>query len=340
MESEATQRSAQNPSESPPTVARLRKGDRVRRLVLLVETSNFKQTRNQKYFIQMSLRDRTAAIRAVRWEATEELYRSFTVDDFVRVDGRVEEFQQSPQLIVDAIEKVPAEGVDFGDFLPTTPKDIGELTAALREAVQSVRRPPLRALLESLLDDPEVFSALTRCPAGKSLHHAYIGGLLEHIVSLIGLGRLVASSYPTLDADLLVAAAVLHDIGKIRELSYKRNFSYTSEGQLLGHLALGIELVREKASAIADFPEKLLLEILHIIASHHGVPEYGALKVPMTREAIVFHYLDNLDAKMSTFDTVEQEIEQLGADPAPGDGGRWSDYRPFLGRKLFFPDRE
>jgi len=310
----------------------------VRGTVFLVETSNFKQTRNQKFFIQLNLRDRTGSIRAVRWEATEDLYRSFSVDDFVLVDGRVEEFQQHPQLIVDSISRVEAEGIDFGDFLPISNRDLDEMLAELRREVEAVERTPLRQLLIRLLDDRETASGLSRCPAGKSLHHAWVGGLLEHILSLIALGKSVAALYPALDRDLLVAAAIIHDLGKIRELSYTTNFSYTEEGQLLGHIAIGMSIVREKAATIEGFPPALLLELEHLIASHHGIPEYGALKLPMTREAIVFHYLDNLDAKLASFDSIEAEFEQFSGEATPS--GRWSDYKPHLGRRLFFPKRD
>ena len=331
-------------------VRELRRGDRVEGLVLLVETSNFKQTRNQKYFIQMSLRDRTGAIRAIRWEADEKLYNSFSVDDFVRVDGRVEEFQQNPQLIVDRVERVESRHVDFDDFLPTSARDIDEMEAELRSAIATVECPPLRALLERFVAEPEVLRGLRNCPAGKALHHAYIGGLLEHILSLIGLARRLAEQYPRLSRDLLIASCLLHDIGKLEELSYTRNFSYTDAGQLIGHVGLGLMMVDREARLVPDFPPGLLLELEHIIASHHGLLEYGALKQPMTPEAVAFHYLDNLDSKMATLASAEDELAAFGAGAAGdgsagadgserGTGGRWSDYKPHLGRKLYFPGR-
>ena len=325
-----------NPTPSQPAtqrVADLRKGDRVRGAVYLVEVSNFKQTRNQKYFLQLVLRDATGSLRAVRWEATEELYRSFGVDDFVRVDGRVEEFQGNRQLVVDRIEREEADTIDYSQFLPACPRPVEELELELRQAIGEMRRPELKALLLAILDDPAVHPGLLRCPAGKSLHHAYVGGLLDHICSLISAARELCRHYGQLDRDILYAAAVLHDIGKIEELSYSTNFSYTDIGQLVGHIGIGISLVREKARAIDGFPPDLLLELLHIIASHHGIPEHGALKRPMTAEAIAFEHLDSLDAKLSTLEIVERELP-----PDEGsDGPRWSDYKPHLERKIFFP---
>jgi 3'-5' exoribonuclease len=342
------------PQTSPPApaaprvrlVCDLRKGDKITGTVLLVEASNFKQTRNQKYFIQMSLRDRTGSIKAIRWEATPELYASFAVDDFVRVNGRVEEFQQQLQLIVDGLERVLPESVDFSHFLPVSNRPPAEMERELHAGIAEVQDPHLRALLRTIVEDPEIRPGLLRCPAGKSLHHAYVGGLLEHILSLMGAVRMISQIYPQLNRDLLLASTVLHDIGKVHELSYTRNFSYTDSGQLLGHIALGLLLVAEKARAIPGFPKDLLLQIEHVIISHHGQPEHGALKPPMTPEAIAFHYLDNLDAKLGTLSSMEKELDLFGNGqesdaelPAqrPPEGGRWTDFKPHLGRKIFFP---
>lgn len=318
-------------------VADLRRGDRIDAGVFLVEASNFKQTRNQKYFIQMVLRDASGAIKAIRWEATSELYGSFRADDFIRITGRVEEFQGNPQIIVDQLERVAPESVDFSDFLPVSRRSVEEMEEELRRAIAEVRRPVLREFLRSIVEDPRIRPGLLQCPAGKTLHHAWVGGLLEHIVSLMGLARNVCAHYPRLDRDLLYTAALVHDLGKVQELSWTRNFGYTDRGQLVGHIGLGLVLIAEKAKEIDAFPEELLIRIQHIVASHHGLPEYGALKLPMTVEATVFHYLDNLDAKITSLATMEEE---LPADcEAGGDGGRWSDYKPHLGRKYYFPAR-
>jgi len=312
----------------------LRKGQRLDQ-VFLVENSNFKQTRNGKYFIQMELRDGTGSIKAIRWEASQELFESFGVDDFVRVAGRVEEFQQHLQIIVDEMEKVDLDGVELSDFLPQTSREIPRMQEELRAIIGDVQNPFLRRLLNDFLDDPEVHGGLTRCPAGKSLHHAYIGGLLEHIISVASAARRIAPNYPQLDCDLLVAGALLHDIGKLREISYARSFRYTDLGQLVGHIPVGIAWVEEKARGIPDFPRDLLIHIQHIIASHHGLPEHGAVKPPMTAEAITFHFLDDLDAKLSSLDTIQKE-QNLGGSPDT----RWSMWNPALGRRLFFPGKE
>ena len=326
-------------SNSPQWIANLRKGDQVNAATYLVEFSNFKQTRNQKYFIQMSLRDKTGSLRSIKWDADEALYTSFSVDDFVRVNGRVEEYQNNRQIIVDHIEKLPSRDIAYEDFLPASHRDLEEMVSELRGIIESLGNVHLKGLLQEFISDDEILFALSRCPAGKSLHHAFIGGLLEHILSLCKLAGHLASNYSRLNLDMLLAGCILHDIGKCRELSFKKNFSYTDEGQLIGHIGIGLLMINEKAGKLPDFPADLLLQLQHIIASHHGLLEYGALKRPMTPEAIAFHYLDNLDSKMGTLDTIENEMSANLQARSPG-SATWSDYKPHLERKLFFPGKE
>lgn len=324
--------------ENPPTPAketvhrvdRLSRGDRVQQ-VFLVQSSNFKQTRNGSFFIQAELRDRTAAVKAIRWEADRALFESFGADDFVRVTGRVEEFQQHPQIIIDQIDKVDDSEVNLEAFLPVSEFDIPTMEAELREIIAGIENTHIRQLLDAFLADEEALQGLRKCPAGKALHHAAVGGLLEHVLSLARAANLICQNYPRLDRDVLLAGVVLHDIGKIRELSYSRNFKYTNVGQLVGHIAIGIAWVEQMASGIQNFPRDLLEHILHLIASHHGEAEFGAIKEPMTEEALTLHHLDNLDAKLDIFKRVERE-QQLG-----GDGEKWSVYHPAMGRRLYFP---
>ena len=315
-------------------VASLRKGDRIDGGVLLVEASNFKQTRDRKYFIQLVLRDRTGSVRAVRWEATEDLYSSFGSGDFVRLTGRVEEFQQNLQVVVDEVEKVAAETVNVDDFLPVSKRSSEEMERELEQHVAAIRDTHLRDLITLFLADPEIHAGLLRCPAGKTMHHAYVGGLLEHTLSLMSAAKLLTKNYPRLNVDLLVAAAFLHDIGKIRELCYMSSFGYSDRGQLVGHIGIGLVMMAEKIDLISDFPYETRVHLEHIIASHHGLPEHGALKVPMTPEAIAFHFLDNLDAKMAMLEALEGE---LPAEAATVGEGRWTDYKPTLGQKIYFP---
>ena len=313
----------------------MRKGDRINGTVLLVQDSNFKQTRDGKYFIQMVLRDRSGSVRAVRWEASHELFASFSSADFVRITGRVEEFQQNLQVVVDKITKVSPADVELADFLPTSSRPAAEMERELLEHIAAMTDPHLRDLLVAIAENPEIRPQLLRCPAGKTLHHAYIGGLLEHILSLVNASKLIAKNYPRLNVDLLVAASVIHDLGKVRELSYDRAFGYTDQGQLVGHIGLGLLMLTEAAKSLPDFPQEHLVHLEHIIASHHGELQFGALKVPMTPEAIAFHFLDNMDAKMAMVEDLERELPPQRNDKP--DEARWTEFKPALGRRIYFP---
>ncbi|HVR73570.1 MAG TPA: HD domain-containing protein, partial [Planctomycetota bacterium] len=219
--------------------------------------------------------------------------------------------------------------------LPVSERSSEDMERELMENIASLKDPHLKALLLCFMEDRELREGLRRCPAGKALHHAYIGGLIEHILSLMGAAKLLARHYSRLNGDILVAAAFLHDIGKVKELSFTRAFNYTDEGQLIGHIGLGLCLLHEKARSVPGLPPDVLLQLEHILASHHGLPEHGALKYPMTPEAIAFHYLDNLDAKLATLDALEKELRLSGA--ATDQDRRWTDYKPALGRRIFFP---
>jgi 3'-5' exoribonuclease len=326
---------ASGPCATRTPVAQLRKGDKISRGIYLVETANFKQTRNNKFFIQLSLRDRTGSIKAILWEATQELFDSFSTEDFLRIDGRVEEFQQNLQIVVDGLQPVADDSVDFEEFLPVSARNPSDMARELEATIASMSDPHLKALMLAFWEDPEIRRGILRCPAGKVLHHACIGGLLEHILSLMGAAKLIARNYPRLNADMLLAAAFFHDIGKIRELSYSRAFNYTDVGQLVGHMGIGLVMLEEKAKLLPGLPREVLLHLEHIVASHHGLPEHGAMKPPMTPEAIAFHYLDNLDAKLAMVESLARELEVQG--DAASEERRWTDFKPALGRRIFFP---
>jgi 3'-5' exoribonuclease len=196
----------------------------------------------------------------------------------------------------------------------------------LESVVGSIGNEHIRGLLERILSDPEIAARYKLAPAAKSLHHAYLGGLLEHVLSLCRLARLVLQNYPSLDPDLVLAGAVLHDLGKIHELSYSRSFGYTSEGQLLGHMIIELEIVHKTLAGMPDFPRPLQTLLEHIIISHHGQYEFGSPKLPMFREALLFHYLDDLDSKLQNIDTILKRDAVMG--------GEWTRYSPSLGRTI------
>lgn len=324
---------SQEDRPSPPVklVSELKKGDRVDQ-VFLVENSNFKQTRNNKYFIQTDLRDRTGSLKGIRWEADRALFESFQPDDFIHVAGRVEEFQQNLQVIIDRLRRVDDDAIDIAAFLPVTEHDIDAMFQALLDRVDAMENPHLQALIRSFLLDEELAPRIRQCPAGKVLHHATIGGLLEHINSLMRSADLIAPNYPQIDLDLLITGVILHDLGKVAELSYSRSFKYTDVGQLVGHIALGIAWTLERARKIEGFPRPLLHQVLHLIASHHGEAQYGAVKEPTTMEAVLLHYLDNIDAKLDMMQTTRRQ-QNLGAES----GEHWSNFHPAFNRRLYFP---
>ena len=279
----------------------------------LVCDKEIRATRDGKPFLRLELGDRTGTIEARMWENFEEAAATIDRDDFVKVQARVEIYRNKTQLAVDRLRRAEPSEIDPADYFPHTAEDIEKLYGQLREFVASVGSPWLRRLLHTVVEDPEIAPKLKRAPAAKMMHHAYLGGLLEHIVSLCGLCRAVAARYPEADADLLLTGAILHDVGKIYELSYERSFGYTTEGHLLGHIVIELELITKKMDAIESFPAHLKTLVQHLLISHHGQYMFGSPKLPMFREAVMLHYLDDFDSKMgamrATFSADKAEEE-------------------------------
>ena len=300
--------------------------------VYLVADKQLRANRNGDLYLQVELRDKTGIISSRLWNASEALYRSFSDGDFVTVVGKVQLFQGAPQMIMSSISRAVRQHLDLSDYLQQTPRDRDKLLARMKEILFGIGNPPLRALMECFLIDEELVDQLITAPAGIRNHHAYIGGLAEHIVNLLETVDRIGDLYLAVDRDLLLAGIFLHDLGKVRELSYRTAFRYTDEGQLLGHLIIGVEMLTEKARQTEEltgepFPNELLLRLKHMIVSHHGSYEYGSPKLPMTPEAIALHHLDNLDAKVHNFD------QQISNDP--NKDSAWTSYDPSQGRKLF-----
>lgn len=283
-----------------------------------------------KPYLRLALGDRTGVVEARMWEDFERVAEEVARNDFVKVQGRVEEFNGRKQVKVDRIRRAKDGEVRAQDFLPHTEEDIDQLWARLREHAAGIGNPWLRRLLDGYLDDASIAPRLKRAPAAKGMHHAYIGGLLEHVVSLCGLCRIVAGHYPEVDADLLLAGAVLHDLGKLDELSYERGFDYTTEGQLLGHIVMQYEEMSRRIDAIEGFPAELKLLLQHMLISHHGKLEFGSPRPPMFREAVLLHYLDDLDSKMAAM------RRTLALDTGEGE---WSEWNAALARRLLRTDR-
>jgi 3'-5' exoribonuclease len=249
-------------------------------------------------YIAVTLCDRTGPIEARVWSAADA--GDFEPGDVVKVRGQVVRYNEKLQLNIDKIRRAAPAEYDLGDFVPQTERDVSVMWSELEAWVAGFTDPDLRALLQAFLADEEIAAALRQAPAAKVLHHAWIGGLLEHILSLMGLCDLVAGHYPHINRDLLLTGVVLHDIGKLRELHWGTSFDYTLEGQLLGHITIGLGMIEKKIDSIPDFPAAKRLLVEHLVLSHHGKYEFGSPKLPMTPEAIMLHYLDDLDAKMQT----------------------------------------
>ena len=300
--------------------------------VFLVTDKQLRPNRNGNLYLQLELRDRTGSIIARLWNAGEHLFRSFEVGDFLVVQGKVQLFQGALQIILSHLDRSEAEKVDLADFLPHTDKDINKLLERVRGLLLKLTNPHLRALAECFLMDDEFMHAFRQVPAGVKNHHAYLGGLLEHVVSLLEGAERLVPLYPELDRDLLLMGIFLHDVGKVRELSFGRVFAYTDEGQLIGHLVIGVEMLNDKAAKVPDltgepFPIELMLRLKHMILSHHGTYEFGSPRLPMTPEAIALHCLDNLDAKIHTFTRdIREDRNQESA---------WTPFNQSTQRRLF-----
>jgi len=300
--------------------------------VFLAAEKQLRTNRQGNLYMQMRLSDRSGSVTAMMWNAGEKVYRSFENGDYLRVQGTAQYYNGALQMILNQIEMIDARDVDESDFVTLGTMDIDQLAERLREMLRAMSNFPLRNLAECFLMDEEFMDGLTSAPAGVKNHHAYRGGLLEHVLSLMELTAVVAPQYPDIDRDLLLTGAFLHDAGKIRELTYERDLGYSDEGQLIGHLVIAVGMLDQKVREAEElsgepFPDELALRLKHMIVSHHGEYEFGSPKLPMTLEAIALHYLDNLDAKMHS-------IGQLIRDDANTDS-QWTPYQANLGRKLF-----
>jgi 3'-5' exoribonuclease len=300
--------------------------------VYLVTDKQLRANRNGNLYLQIELRDRTGSISARLWNAGENLCRMFEVGDFLFIRGKVQLFQGALQVILNHIERAETEKVDLADFLPHTEQDVSKLLDRLRGTLLRLANPNLRALAECFFMDDDFLRSFCQVPAGVRNHHAYIGGLLEHVVTLLDGADRLLPLYPELDRDLLLMGIFLHDIGKVRELTYHKVFAYTDEGQLIGHLVIGVEMLNEKVSRVPDltgepFPTELLLRLKHMILSHHGTYEFGSPRLPMTPEAIALHYLDNLDAKVHSFTRDIREDRNQAST--------WTPFNQSLQRRLF-----
>jgi 3'-5' exoribonuclease len=313
-------------------VRELKDGDSVNDVFLLAD-KQLRANRNANLYLLASLRDKTGVISGLMWNVTEVGLQDIGVGDMVRVRGKVQVYQGGLQMIVAQIDPALPSS-----FLPEDFEIKPQVTAApmlnrLREILQSLSSPPLKVLADCFLDDEKLVNDLCIAPAGVKAHHAYHGGLIEHVVTMAEIADRICQIYPSLNRDLLLLGVLLHDLGKIRELSWDPALSYTDEGQLLGHMNIAVEILNQKLLEAAarsngsQISREEVLRLKHMILSHHGSLEFGSARVPMTPEAITLHQIDNLDAKLHEFTrAIEEDMNGESA---------WTPYSPRIDRRLF-----
>lgn len=312
-----------------PTVADLKAG-RANGGLFLVQSKDVREGKTGKKYMSLTLMDSSGEIDARMWDNVETASVVFERDDFIRVEGEIQEYQGKQQLILHRLKKAQDDEVELKDFLPASKRDASEMWSELEATIAGLHDPHLKALLNAIFADPRIAQGFRTAPAAKSIHHAWLGGLLEHVLSMCEIARRVGQHYCTagypVDLDLLLAGTILHDIGKIDELNYARSFSYSTSGQLLGHIVMGVQMIEEKLRGLPDFPPKLRMLLEHMILGHHGQIEFGSPKLPVFLEALLLAQIDNLDSKMATM------LSSLERDRDPG--AEWAGYNPALERQV------
>ncbi len=290
----------------------------------LVSHKDVRQKKSGEPYLSLTLSDRTGDLDAKMWDNAAEAIPTFERDSFVRVKGLVQIFQNRPQLTIHKIQPVADSEVESSDYFPVSKRDREEMFREMEGWIAGMSNPHLKALLQSIFADPKIALAYRTAPAAKSVHHNWIGGLIEHVLSLCVLAKFTAAHYADIDLDLMLSGVILHDLGKIHELSYSRSFAYTDQGQLLGHIVIGARMVDEKIALLPDFPAPLRDLLLHMILSHHGQLEFGSPKVPVFPEALLLHLLDTLDSKMECMRALIERDQMVE--------GAWTGYSSALER--------
>ncbi len=318
-------------------IASLQAGERIENEIYLIAQKDLRTTNNGSLYIHAVLTDRTGEIVARMWSASREIYDSMPESGLMRFLGRVESYKGRPQFIIDGVQAVTEGEVDPSCFLPATKFDVDEMWNRALEILRDVKEPHLLALLAKFINSEQFVDAFKRAPAARSNHHAHLGGLLEHTLNLLELAVLVLPRYPRISGDLVLTGIFLHDSGKTAELASETNFSYTTEGQLIGHIVLTATWIHEKFHEIEQetgqpVPPDLAASLQHIIVAHHGRYEYGSPKLPATAEAMMVHYLDNLDAKLQMiFNAIDDDLDEAS---------EWTGWVPALETRVFKRSRK
>ena len=296
--------------------------------VFMVKDMSRAETRAGKPYLIMTLMDRSGEVAGRLWENADALMDACEPGNLLKITGQAQTYRGSLQLKIDAVHSLDRQAVDETLFLQTTRKNIAEMVTGINSLATSVKEPFYRKLLLKFFQDDSFLSNFQKAPAAKSMHHAYLGGLLEHTLAVAQLAEKLPAFYPMLDRDLLVTGALLHDIGKTKELSYSSfPFDYTDKGRLVGHLVLGVEMVQDRTNAIKHFPEDLATRLQHLVLSHHGRYEFGSPCLPMLSEAFVLNFVDDMDAKLNFLGRL--------AEQSPEPGYQWTDFQRTLERFLY-----
>jgi len=303
----------------------IRAGDRVSDLFLVTE-KNMAISQKGNPYLNLKLRDKTGEVDGRVWDRAAEMNDTFRAGDIIQIQSQAVSFRNVIQLSISKISVADDPAVTPADYLPSSASDTSEMFKALMEIIRTIQNPHLKTLLDLIFGDEKTADAFRKAPAAKGFHHAYIGGLLEHTLSVTQLLDLVTPHYPQVNRDLAITGGILHDIGKIHELSFDGTMNYTDEGRLVGHIVLAVEFVDAKIAAIEDFPRQLALELRHILLSHHGVLEFGSPKRPKTLEALIVNFIDDLDAKTNAFSEFMK---------APGNETNWTPYHRLLERFIY-----
>ncbi len=298
--------------------------------IFIVRNKQTRITKNNKSYLTFELVDKSGDIIGRIWDNAEEMSKLFKDDDFVRVIGMVESFQNILQMNVKQIQRMSRDKIDINEFLPTTTKDIDLMFSKIVSIIDGIQNKWLKNLLQAVFEVEEYRELFKKAPASVKMHNYYIGGLLEHTLSVTSMCMEIDKYYKNINKDLLVAGAILHDIGKIYEYEYSRAFDYTDRGRLIGHIVIGTQMVKSKIAEIPQFPAELEMLLEHMLLSHHGQYEWGSPKKPKVLEAVILHYMDDMDAKISGFQ------EMVGKSQEPDK--KWTGRSFMFDNKMLYKD--
>lgn len=303
----------------------IKPGEKVNESFLVTE-KNLAFSQKGTPYLNVRLKDKTGEVDGKIWENAIELDKLFRKGDVIKAQGGAVSFRSTVQLSITGVRKVDDSAVDLAEYLPVAKGDIDAMFADLMAFVEQIETPCLRAMLHLFFHDGEVADLFKKAPAAKGFHHVYIGGLLEHTLSVIRLLDQVTKHYQGINRDLLITGGILHDIGKIYEYTYDRMFDYSDQGRLIGHIVIGLEMLDARISAVEGFSVQLAMELRHLILSHHGTQEFGSPKRPKTLEALIVHFIDDLDAKVNAFQEFVKESDE---------DSHWTPFHKLLERFIY-----